>query len=151
MCCSYFGPNLSQMITGMFHFPVLSAFMTNHGFVTRVTRQTPEFTGFFLWFVLLDPQFSVSCFVDRCLSFCSFSFGHCVICLSSICRIWIPIWYLQTLLEIVFKINIIWRFKDRDLLYYLLQHSDNSLGDKHRNWSVCAFLVNVMSCLVVFH
>jgi hypothetical protein len=46
MCCSYFGPNLSQMITGMFHFPVLSAFMTNHGFITRVTRQTPEFTGF---------------------------------------------------------------------------------------------------------
>jgi hypothetical protein len=24
------------------------------------------------------------CFVDRCLSFCSFSFGHCVVCSSSI-------------------------------------------------------------------
>ena len=24
------------------------------------------------------------CFVDRCLSFCTFSFGHCVICSSSI-------------------------------------------------------------------
>ena len=23
------------------------------------------------------------CFVDRCLSFCTFSFGHCVICSSS--------------------------------------------------------------------
>ena len=22
------------------------------------------------------------CFVDRCLSFCSFSFGHCVVCSS---------------------------------------------------------------------
>ena len=26
------------------------------------------------------------CFVDRCLSFCSFSFGHCVVCPSSIYR-----------------------------------------------------------------
>ena len=26
------------------------------------------------------------CFVDRCLSFCAFSFGHCVVCSSSIYR-----------------------------------------------------------------
>jgi len=24
------------------------------------------------------------CFVDRCLPFCTFSFGHCVVCSSSI-------------------------------------------------------------------
>ena len=24
------------------------------------------------------------CFVDRCLSFCPFSFGHCVVCPSSL-------------------------------------------------------------------
>ena len=36
------------------------------------------------------------CFVDRCLSFCSFSFGRCVVC-SSIYRYWLPLWYLQTL------------------------------------------------------
>jgi hypothetical protein len=24
------------------------------------------------------------CFVDRCLSFCTFSFGHCAVCSSSI-------------------------------------------------------------------
>jgi hypothetical protein len=24
------------------------------------------------------------CFVDRCLFFCTFSFGHCVVCSSSI-------------------------------------------------------------------
>ena len=39
-------------------------------------------------------------FVDRCLSFCTFSFGHCVVCSSSICRFWLPLWYLQTLLRI---------------------------------------------------
>ena len=37
------------------------------------------------------------CFVDRCLSFCAFSFGHCVVCSSSICGFWLPLWYLQTL------------------------------------------------------
>jgi hypothetical protein len=36
------------------------------------------------------------CFVDRCLSFCSFSFGHCVVCSSSIYGFWLPLWYLQT-------------------------------------------------------
>ena len=38
------------------------------------------------------------CFVDRCLSFCTFSFGHCVVCTSSIYEFWLPLWYLQTLL-----------------------------------------------------
>ena len=38
------------------------------------------------------------CFVDRCLSFCTFSFGHCVVCYASIYRFWLPLWYLQTLL-----------------------------------------------------
>jgi len=38
------------------------------------------------------------CFVDRCLSFCSFSFGHCVVYSSSIYGFWLPLWYLQTLL-----------------------------------------------------
>jgi hypothetical protein len=38
------------------------------------------------------------CFVDHCLFFCSFSFGHCVVCSSSIYGFWLPLWYLQTLL-----------------------------------------------------
>ena len=38
------------------------------------------------------------CFVDRCLSFCTFSFGHCVVCSSSIYGFWLLLWYLQTLL-----------------------------------------------------
>jgi hypothetical protein len=39
------------------------------------------------------------CFVDRCLSFCTFPFGHCVVCSSSIYGFWLPLWYLQTLLK----------------------------------------------------
>jgi hypothetical protein len=37
------------------------------------------------------------CFVDRCLSFCTFSFGHCVVCSFSIYGFRLPLWYLQTL------------------------------------------------------
>ena len=37
------------------------------------------------------------CFVHRCLSFCTFSFGHCVVCSSSIYEFWLPLWFLQTL------------------------------------------------------
>jgi hypothetical protein len=39
-----------------------------------------------------------ACFVDRCLSFCTFSLGHCVVCSSSIDGFWLSLWYLQTLL-----------------------------------------------------
>ena len=39
------------------------------------------------------------CFVDRCLSFCTFSFGHYVVCFSLIYGFWLPLWYLQTLLR----------------------------------------------------
>ena len=38
------------------------------------------------------------CLVDRCLSCCTFSFGHCVVC-PSIYGFWLPLCYLQTLLS----------------------------------------------------
>ena len=40
------------------------------------------------------------CFVDRCLSFCTFYFGHCVVCPSSIYGFLLPLLYLQTLLKL---------------------------------------------------
>ena len=43
---------------------------------------------------------NIFCFVDRCLSFCTFPFGHRVVCSSSIYGFWLPLWYLQTLLEV---------------------------------------------------
>jgi hypothetical protein len=39
------------------------------------------------------------CFVDCCLFFCTFSFGHYDVCSSSIYGFWLPLWYLQTLLK----------------------------------------------------
>jgi hypothetical protein len=46
------------------------------------------------------------CFVDRCLSFCPFSFGHCVVCPSSIYGFWLPIWFLQILLNLIMKCGL---------------------------------------------
>jgi hypothetical protein len=36
------------------------------------------------------------CFVDRCLSFCTFYFGHCIVCSSIYGFWWLPICSLQT-------------------------------------------------------
>ena len=82
------------------------------GFVTRLTRRVPQveqelvtlsehlsspsvFTGVRVTRSLV----LYVCFVDRCLSFCTFYFGHCVVCSSLIYGFWLPLWYLQTLLK----------------------------------------------------
>jgi hypothetical protein len=79
------------------------------GFVTRLTQQVPLVEQELL--TLLEhlsspPVFSrvrvtrslalCVCFVDRCLSFCPFSFGHCVVCSSLIYGFWLLLWYLLT-------------------------------------------------------
>jgi len=94
---------------------VLYYFIT--GFVTRLTRRVPlveqelltlpEHMSSPLVFsgvrVTRSSDICV-CFVDRCLSFCPFSFGHCVVYSTSIYGFWFPLWYLQTLLRSVLKI-----------------------------------------------
>ena len=40
-------------------------------------------------------------FIDRCLTFCTFPFGYCVVCSSAIYGFWLPLWYLQTLLIVL--------------------------------------------------
>ena len=46
---------------------------------------------------VIRPLVLYICFVDRCFSFCSFSFCHCVVC-SSIYEFWLPLlaWNLCT-------------------------------------------------------
>jgi hypothetical protein len=52
------------------------------------------------------------CFVDRCLSSCTFSFGHCVVYSSSIYGFWLLLWYLQILQAQIWQsthvVNHIW-------------------------------------------
>jgi hypothetical protein len=58
----------------------------------------PGFSGVRVTWSLVLGVFE--CFVDCCLSFCPFSFGHCVVCPSLIYGFWLPLWHLQTLLTI---------------------------------------------------
>ena len=82
------------------------------GFVTRLTRRVSLVEQELLTFpehLSSPPVFCgvrvtrylvlCVCFVDRCLSFCTFSFAHCVVCSSSIYGFWLLLWYLQTLLK----------------------------------------------------
>jgi hypothetical protein len=85
------------------HFRVLSSFTTYYGFVTRLTWRVPLVEQELLTLpehLSSPPVFSgvrvtrslvlYVCFEDRCLSFCTFSFGHCVVWSSSIYRFWLP-------------------------------------------------------------
>ena len=76
-------------------YPVLSSFMTNHPVcneniimgATSEAGRALERPRFLVEFVLLDPSSFVKYFADHCLSFCPFSFGHYIVCPSSIYRI----------------------------------------------------------------
>jgi hypothetical protein len=111
-----YGISVSQMTTDMFHLSYTSQLFPHSrlitGFVTRLTRRVPLVEQELLILpehLSSPPVFSgvrvtrslvlYVCFVDRCLSFCTFSFGHCVVCSSSIYGFWLPLWYLQTLLK----------------------------------------------------
>ena len=94
-------------------------FHTRHSpFVTRLTRRLslveqelltlPELMSSppVLSGVRVSPSLVLCvCFVDRCLSLCTLSFGHCVVCYSSIYGFWLPLWYLQTLLRAMNKVQ----------------------------------------------
>ena len=88
------------------HFAVLSSFVAYHQFVTRLTRRMslveqelltiPEHLGSLPVFSGVRVTRSVVlcvCFVDSCLSFCTF----CLFLFDI--RFWLPIWYLQILLK----------------------------------------------------
>jgi len=51
---------------------------------TAYPSGAPELTPIFDGVRVTRSVVLCVCFVDRCLSFCTFSFGHCVVCSSSI-------------------------------------------------------------------
>ena len=50
------------------------------------------------------------------LSFCTFSFGHCVVCSSSIYRLWLPFWYLLAIV-----LSVLLRYADYDCPFGLFK------------------------------
>ena len=66
-------------------------------------RCLPFFELRLLITLLVSSNLSCKTKLHRTLPhFCTFSFGHCVVCSSLIYGFWLPPWYLQTLLDIVF-------------------------------------------------
>ena len=65
------------------------------------------------------------CFVDRCLSFCTCSCGHCIVS-SSIYGFVLPLWYCQALLNVFYPFSEcrVWLFYK----YYQTRH--DVLSDK---------------------
>ena len=55
------------------------------------------------------------CFVDGCLSFYTFYFGHCLVCSSSILGFWLPLWYLVAIV-----LSVLLPFTDSDYLFGIL-------------------------------
>jgi len=64
---------------------------------TAYPSEAPEYLPVFSGVRVTRSLFLYVCFVDRCLSFCTFSFDHSVVCSSSIYGFWLPLWYIQTL------------------------------------------------------
>ena len=94
------------------HFSVLSSFMTylrvcsyinttgaTGGAGSAYPSGAHEFSQVFSGVCVTRSLVLCVCFVDRCLSFCTFSFHHCVVCPSTIYWFWLPLWYLQTRLK----------------------------------------------------
>jgi len=105
-----YGISVSQMTMDMFHLSYFSHSWLITGFVSKLTRRVPlvwagtayhsrapTFTPVFSGVRVTRSLVLYVCFVESCLSFCPFSFGHCVVS-SSIYGFLLPLWYLQALL-----------------------------------------------------
>jgi hypothetical protein len=102
------------------HFPVFPHSRLITGFVTRLTRRVPLVEQELLTLpehLSSPPVFSgirvtrslvlYVYFVDRCLYFCTFSFGYCVVWSFSIYGFWLLLWYLQTLLAMAGRCGLL--------------------------------------------
>ena len=56
------------------------------------------------------------CFVDHCLSFCPFSFGHCVVCSSSIYDSDYPFGIFKLFLLLTIVLSVLFRYMNSDYL-----------------------------------
>jgi hypothetical protein len=85
------------------------------------------------------------CFVDRCLSFCTFSFCHCVVCSSSIYGFWLPLLYLQTLLVVLLR-----SFEVRSPKHGLFSNYSSILKVFYVNYKICGICFWCLRCVICF-
>ena len=88
-----------HLYTKCFVTDIFDAHMSTRGVLKQIYLIMFMFTlGVFQWGSVTRSLVLCVCFVDRCLSFCTFSIGHCVVC-PSIYGFWLPLWYLQIFLR----------------------------------------------------
>ena len=95
---------------------------------------TPEFTPSLCGVRFTRSLVLYVCFVDRCLSFCTFSFGNCVVFSSSIYGFWLSLWYLQTFLFKTIFGYLLWHYR---LFFFLCENwvkSDEMLKINRKLW-----------------
>jgi hypothetical protein len=100
----------SRLITGFVIRLTWRVSLVEQELLTLLEHMSPP--PVFSWARVTRSLLLYVCFVDRCLSFCTFYFGHCVVCSSSIYGFWLPLWHLQTLLKCIMH-NV----KDYRVLY----------------------------------
>ena len=83
------------------------------------------------------------CFVDRCLSFCTFSFGHCVVCPFLIYGFCLPLWYLQTLLRLKSPLQTFYGHRHESVHRYQVYLTDDS-------WSLCTLVIYFLPFHVMY-
>ena len=90
-------------------------------------RNTPSFSG-----VRVTRSLVLCvCFVDRCLSFCTFSFGHNVVC-SAIYGFWLPLRYGEACLKYVVFLDV--------LICCLYLITNHFIYDVFKLWSVIVYI-----------
>jgi hypothetical protein len=114
--------------------------------VNKVMVETAKFSKWWFQRTPLSRRFSrvrvtwslvlCVCFIDHCLSFCPFSFGHCIVC-SLIYSFWLPLWFLQTFLASIFSFlcSVLRSCKSKGR-----QYSDQKKKDKQ--WSIKHYTEN---------
>ena len=115
------------------------------GCVTRLTRQVPLVEQELLAIPehISSPPMGGVCVTRSlvlyvcCLSFCTFSFGHCLVCSSSIYRFWLPFWYLQE------------EFADTKLFLIITSNGNSNLHSSLRNYSSTKKWVLFLDCSFV--
>ena len=147
--------NVINLIQCTLYIQLNSGLIT--GFVSRLTRRVSlvEQELFTLLEHLSSPPVCSGvrvsrslvlcvCIVDRCLSFCTFSFGHCGVCSSSIYGFWLPLWFLQTLLSYteILPETVCIKCTSKMLVFYMYIHVQIScfITVQPHNTTVCQSL-----------
>jgi hypothetical protein len=105
----------------------------------------------FLWYTYSDYRFGIFWLLLRLLLFdiqilitALVSFGHCVVCFSSIYRFWLPLWLLVAIVS-----SILLRYTDSDYPLVSFGHCVVCSSSIYRFWLPIWYLVAIVSSSLI--